>query len=99
MPLDLDEILVHTSDDDCPACRAQEITGGFLVPAAASWEMGHGLPRFSMAIHGAAGLLGVMLEDGISRDEVENALSLALDDLEQQIAEHKLMGGPTQGNA
>lgn len=99
MQTNLDEILHHTADEDCPVCQAQDITGGFLVPAAAAWEMSHNLPRFCLAVHGAAGLLGVMIEEGVPREEIENALAHALDDLEQQIAEHKLMGGPTQGSA
>jgi hypothetical protein len=99
MDISIDEILNHTSEDDCPVCQAQDIVGGFLVPAAAAWEVSHNLPRFSLAVHGAAGLLGVMLEEGVSREEIEGALAQALDDLEQQIAEHKLMGGPPQGSA
>ncbi len=99
MAIDLDETLQHTADDDCPVCRAQEVVGGFLIPALAAWELSHDLPRFSLAIHGAAGLLGVMLEEGIEREEIETALTQALDDIEAQLAEHKLMGGPTQGSA
>jgi len=99
MAFDSDQIINHTADDDCPVCRAQEVAGSVLVPAAAAWEMSHDLPRFSLAVHGAAGLLGVMLEEGIGREEIEAALARALDDIEQQIAEHKIMGGPPQGSA
>lgn len=99
MSIDLDQIVDHTGDDDCPACRAQEIAGAFLVPAVSAWELAHNLPRHSLAIHGAAGLLAVMLEDGIAREEIEGALTAVLDDLEQQIAEDKMMGGPPQGSA
>jgi hypothetical protein len=35
----------------------------------------------------------------VLRDDVEAALSRLLDDYEQQIAEDKVMGGPTQGTA
>ncbi len=59
----------------------------------------HELPRFSLALHGAAGLLGAMLEEGIPRDDIEAALSRALDDSEQQIEEDKTMGGPPMGSA
>lgn len=99
MATELDKIVEHTGDDDCVACRAQEIAGAFLIPAAFSWEVSHNLPRFSLAIHGAAGLLATMLEEGIGRDEIEDALSRVLDDLEQQIAEDAIMGGPPQGSA
>lgn len=40
-----------------------------------------------------------MLEEGIPRDEIEAALSRVLDDIEQQIAEDKAMGGPPMGSA
>ncbi len=97
--VNFDEIVTHTAADDCAACRAQELTMFALLPAAVAWEANSELPRFSMALHGAAGLLGSMLEEGVPRDEVENALSQLLDDLEAQIAEHSALGGPTQGNA
>jgi hypothetical protein len=41
----------------------------------------------------------MMLEDGLDRHEVEEALTRALDDVEQQIAEDKAFGGPPQGTA
>ena len=44
------------------------------------------LSQFSLALHGSAGLLAAMLEEGIPRDEIEAALSRVLDDIEQQIA-------------
>ncbi len=99
MAFDLDELTDHDTSEDCPVCRAQQVVEGALVPAAASWELHHELPRFSLALQGAAGLLGVMLEEGIPRDEIEAALSHALDDIEQQIAEDKTMGGPPMGSA
>lgn len=40
-----------------------------------------------------------MLEEGIPRDEIEAALSRVLDDIEQQIAEDKAMGGTPMGSA
>ncbi len=99
MAFDLDELTDHDASKDCPVCRAQQVVEGALVPAAASWEVHHELPRFSLALHGAAGLLGAMLEEGIPRDEIMAALSHALDDIEQQIAEDKTMGGPSMGSA
>ena len=97
--IDFNEIVEHTGDDDCPVCRAQEIVGAFLIPAVSSWEMTQNLPRFSLALHGAASLLGAMLEEGIERDDIEAALTEVLDDIERQIAEDKIMGGPPQGTA
>ena len=70
-----------------------------MLPAAAAWELRNELPRLSVALHGAAGLLSALLEEGVPRDEVEAALSRLLDDIEQQIAEDGVMGGPPQGTA
>jgi hypothetical protein len=64
-----------------------------------AWEESAGLPRFSVALHGAAGLLGSMLSRGVSREAIERALSTLLDEWERQIAEDNAMGGPPQGNA
>lgn len=96
---DFDEILTHDETDNCIPCRAQELTMVALIPAAAAWEMTSGLPRYSMALHGAAGLLATMLEEGISREEIERTLKSMLDDIEQQIAENGALGGPALGNA
>ena len=99
MKIDLDGLLDHNASEDCPVCQAQSLVEGALIPAAAAWELHNGLPRFSLALHGAAGLLGAMLEEGIPRDDIEAALSTLLDEIEQQIAEDKALGGPTQGSA
>ena len=99
MTIDLDQLVEHDMSEDCPVCRAQQIVEGALLPAAAAWETHHELPRFSLALHGAAGLLGAMLEEGISREEIEAALGRLLDDIEQQIAEDQAMGGPPAGTA
>ena len=92
-------IVEHSGDDECAACRAQDIAASILVPAVMAWEVSEALPRFSLAIHGSAGLLGILLESGIDRKAIDAALSSALDDLEQQIAENRTMGGPPQGTA
>jgi hypothetical protein len=96
---DFNQIIEHSGDDDCSACRAQDIAAAFLMPAVSAWEISHNLPRFSLAIHGASGLLGAMLEEGIERAEIEAALSQLLDDIERQIEEDKVLGGPPQGSA
>ncbi len=54
MVFDLDELTDHDGTKDCPICRAQQVVEGALVPAASSWEVHHELPRFSLALHGAA---------------------------------------------
>jgi hypothetical protein len=97
--VNLGALVDHAGDDDCSTCRAQEIAASILVPAVAAWEAVQSLPRFSLALQGAAGLIGTMLEDGFDRHEVEEALASALDDVEQQIAEDKTFGGPPQGTA
>jgi hypothetical protein len=53
-----DEIISHDGTEDCVACRAQNLVAAVLVPAATAWETAAALPRFSIALHGAAGLLG-----------------------------------------
>ena len=55
--------------------------------------------RFSVALHGAAELLGIMLAEGIAREEIEAALATLLDDIERGIGEDEAMGGPPQGSA
>ena len=97
--MSLEEIITHDNTDDCVACRAQDIVGQFLIPAAAAWEATSGLPQFSLALHGAAGLLGTMLAGGIGREEMEAALSRLLEDIEGQIEEDQMIGGPPQGTA
>ena len=99
MPIDLNTLTEHDMSDDCPVCRAQNLVDVALLPAAAAWEVRSELPRLSIALHGAAGLLCALLEEGVPRDDVEAALSRLLDDYEQQVAEDKAMGGPTQGTA
>lgn len=99
MTIDLEAILNHDNTDDCIACRAHEVVMQALVPAAGAWEATAGLPQFSIALHGAAGLLGTMLAAGVAREEIEGALSRLLQDLEDQIAEDRAFGGPPQGTA
>jgi len=97
--MSFEEIISHDNTEDCVACRAQDIVAKILIPAAAAWEATSGLPQFSLALHGAAGLLGTMLAEGVTRDDVEAALSRLLEDIEGQIAEDRMIGGPTQGTA
>jgi hypothetical protein len=99
MPFDFKTIVTHDSTEECIACRARDMVAQALLPAAAAWEQSAQLPRFAMALHGAAGLLGTMLEEGIPRDEIESALSGLLEEIEQQIAEDRAMGGPALGTA
>ena len=99
MTIDLHEIVTHDSTEECVACRARTVVTQALVPAAAAWETTAELPRFSIALHGAAGLLATMIEEGIPRGDVESALSDLLDDIEREIAEDRTMGGPPQGTA
>ena len=99
MKIDLDELLDHDGTEDCPVCRTQDLVQAVLIPAAAAWELNNDLPRYSLALHGAAGLLGAMLEEGVPRDDAESALGKILDDIEMQITEDKALGGPPQGSA
>ena len=99
MAVDFKEIVTHDSTEDCVACRAEDVVMQALMPAAAAWESAAQLPRFSIALHGAAALLGTMLGEDIPRKDVEDALSVLLDDIQRQIAEEQTMGGPPQGTA
>ena len=99
MSSELKALIEHDLSDDCGVCRAQEIVDMALLPAAAAWEQTNQLPRLSVALHGAAGLLGAMLEEGVPRADVETALATLLDDIEDRIADDTTFGGPTQGNA
>ncbi len=99
MPINLDTLTEHDMGDDCPVCRTQDLVDMVLLPAAAAWEQRNGLPHLALALHGAAGLLGALLEEGISREEIERMMSGLLDEIEQQILEDTTMGGPPQGTA
>jgi hypothetical protein len=99
MTIDLEELVTHDSTDQCIVCHAQDIVRQILIPATAAWESAAGLPRFAIALHGAAGLLAGMLSEGVPRDAVENTLSELLDEFERQLAEDRAMGGPPQGTA
>ena len=67
----LDYLVEHDMSDDCPVCRAQEVVAIALMPAAAAWEADNGLPRFAVALNGAAELLGALLQDGLAREATE----------------------------
>ena len=95
----LDHLVEHDMSDDCLVCRAQEVVAIALMPAAAAWEVDNGLPRFAVALNGAAELLGALLQDGLAREAVEAALSGLLDEIELRIAEDGALGGPPQGTA
>lgn len=97
--MDLDDLLEHEMSDDCVVCRAQDIVFMALLPAAAAWEQNNELPRYSVALHGAAAMLGAMLEAGVPRDDVDAAISQLLDEVEIRIAEEQALGGPPQGTA
>jgi hypothetical protein len=99
MTIDLETLSNHDLSDDCAVCRAQDVVSMALIPAAAAWELANELPRFSIALHGAASLLGVMMEEGVPRRELESALSDLLDEIEDSIKEDAVMGGPPQGSA
>ncbi len=99
MDVDLKTIVEHDLNDDCPVCRTQDIVEMALIPAASAWELANGLPRYAIAFHGAAGLLGAVMNEGVSREDVETVLAQLLDEIEAQITEDQMMGGPPQGTA
>ena len=93
------KLMQHDMSDDCPICHAEDLVTTTLIPAAASWEIANDLPQFSLALHGAAGLLSAMIEEGYKRDQIELALKELLDDFEGSIATNTAMAGPPQGSA
>lgn len=99
MPSELDAIIEHDMSDECPVCRAQDLVEAALLPAVNAWEAASELPRYTLALHGAAGLLGMLLEEGVARDDVETVLGKLLDEIEIHIAQSRAMGGPPQGSA
>ncbi len=99
MSIALNSLIEHDLSEDCPICRTQDIVHIALLPAAAAWELNNQLPRFALALHGAAGLLGAMLEEGVPREEIETAISALLDDIESQIDEDNTFGCPPGGTA
>src|SRR5262245_58377057 len=99
MIVDLKALTTHDSTDQCIVCRSQDVAMQVLAPAVEAWEASHGLPRFAVALHGAAELLGKLLQGGVSRDDLDATLASLLDDIEAQLAEDAAMGGPPQGTA
>lgn len=99
MAVDFEAIIEHDGTGECTACIADDVVEQSLLPAAAAWEAAAGLPQFAVALRGAAGLLATMLRSGVSREDIEAALSRLLDEAEQRISEDKMMGGPPEGNA
>ena len=99
MSLDLNALLEHDMSDECPVCRAQDLAELVLIPAAGAWEATNELPRYSLALHGAAGLLGALMAEGVPRNQLESALGQLLDDIELQVTEDRMLGGPPQGSA
>ena len=91
---DLQKLLAHEYSDDCIVCRAQDVVEFSLVPAAPAWETANELPQYSVALNGAAQLLAAMIADGLSRNDVEEALKHLLNDLEAQIKKEGVFGGP-----
>jgi hypothetical protein len=98
MTAHLEEITTHDDSEQCVACRAQDFVLQVVLPAVGAWERAASLPRLSIALHGAAGLLGSMLAEGIPREEVESSLALLLDEIEGQLTEDQAIGAP-QGTA
>jgi hypothetical protein len=99
MKIDLDDIATHDESEDCVACRAQDLVSFMLVPAVAAWEHANQLPQHALSLHGAAALIGFMIQEGVRREDIERAVGKLVDDMELQIAEDKVFGGPTQGTA
>jgi hypothetical protein len=57
------------------------------------------MPLFVVAVHGAASLMAFMIQNGVARKDIEEAVAHILDDYELQMAEEGLLGGPHQGTA
>ncbi|MFO1184036.1 MAG: hypothetical protein U1E56_04545 [Bauldia sp.] len=95
----LQDLMSHDDTEDCVVCRSRELVSQIVVPATAAWETTLNLPRCALALHGAAGLLATMLAEGFDRDALQDAVTTLLDEIEEQVAEDRAMGGPPQGTA
>lgn len=87
--IDLDALTSHDMSDDCAVCKAQTLVDMALIPAVSAWEAFNELPRFSLALHGAAALLAVMLEEGVPRGDLDEALKKLVDEIEHDISEQR----------
>jgi hypothetical protein len=94
-----EEILTHDNTEECVACRSRDFVNDVIIPAVGAWEATTDLPRFALALHGAAGLLGAILAEGVPREEIDDALATLLDEIGTQVAEEGALSGPAQGNA
>ncbi len=97
--LDLISLLDHNLGGDCPVYRAQGAIQIALLPAAAVWKLNDELPRFTVALHGAAEHLGAMLPESVERSDIEAALTRLLDDVDARIAEDQVIGASPKGSA
>ena len=57
------------------------------------------MARYSLAVHGAASLMAFMIQNGVARKNIEEAVAHILDDYEMQMAEEGLLGHHHQGTA
>jgi hypothetical protein len=100
MLMPLESWITHDHYVDCIACRCSELAANIVGQAVAAWEVSKDLPRGSLALFGAAGLLAALLVDGYSRQEIEKALSELLDEIETDVAAAvSALGGLSGGNA
>ena len=81
---DIDELVAHVEDKDCDVCIARSLATSVVAPAVAMWEVSHRLPRCSLALHGAVGLLATMLDEGYSREEIDAVVADMLDEIEAE---------------
>jgi len=99
MALSLEELFAHDGTEDCIACRARDFVAQIVVPAAEAWETSTDLPGFQSPFTGPPDCWEGILEAGVSREDIERALSRLLDELEEQLTENQAMGGRPQGTA
>ena len=70
-----------------------------VVRVVRAYEEAHQMARYSLAVHGAASLMAIMIQNGVARKDIEEAVAHILDDYEMQMTEEGLLGGPHQGTA
>ncbi|HSS63923.1 MAG TPA: hypothetical protein VLS27_05780 [Gammaproteobacteria bacterium] len=75
------ELIEHTGDEDCAACRAFDLAYDVVIPALAAWESQHGLKEGQLGLATVLTAAASLLDSGLAdRESLEAALAEHLDD-------------------
>lgn len=77
----IEELLDHTGEDECPACRAFDLAHDVVIPALAAWESHYGLKEGQLGLVTVLAAAAALLEaDLADREGLEAALAEHLDE-------------------